>query len=64
MNKRAKPYLVKRRAKDFRAGVEAAKYQIAPLLARRYYVRGFFVGLGLGVVATASAVISLNYWVL
>ena len=40
---------MQQRVKDFRAGIETAKTAIAPLIMRRYFLRG----IAAGVVVTA-----------
>jgi hypothetical protein len=72
---RPKPYGGKAKAKrealrrgvDFQAGIHAARAAIAPLIMRRYFLRGMLAGVGVALtlgVGSAWALIEFGFAVL
>ncbi len=53
----------KRRAADFHAGIDAARAAIAPLIMRRYFVRGLLTGMAIGAALVAGA-LAVVRWLL
>ena len=58
--KRVREFQAKVRGRDFQAGLEAAKAIIAPMIMRRYFVRGLAVGCALAVLALAACLWGLQ----